>query len=186
MKKLIKLLAILCCAVMMFTVMGGCFNPSNSSSGDGSSSGSSAETPASSDAPASSEEPGPGEEPGKEDKTELYSYRPQITEVMPAVRINTPTDSDNTWATAYNRNDKLQDRIDYVDATITVNNCEEDYKLTDVEAEVKVRGNYTLDYSKKPIRIKFGKKNNMLGLHGGEKIQKLGIARRLERFIHEQ
>ncbi|MBO7736677.1 MAG: CotH kinase family protein, partial [Clostridia bacterium] len=159
MKKLIKLLAILCCAVMMFTVMGGCFNPSNSSSGDGSSSGSSAETPASSDTPASSEEP---EEPEVVDPMDTW-------DTMPVVRISTPTDTRNNWATQYNRNDKLQDRIDYIDGTVTVDSCPEVYKMENVVAEVKVRGNYTLEYAKKPIRIKFDKAQNMLGLHKQEK-----------------
>ena len=87
---------------------------------------------------------------------------------MPAIYINT-TDGSNEWATKYNRNDKLQGKIDYVDATISTDNCEDEYLISDVTAEVKVRGNYTLDYAKKPIRIKFSKKNNLLGLHDGEK-----------------
>ena len=110
----------------------------------------------------------PEPEPTPVDKTELYSYQPTISEVMPSIRINT-ADGKNNWATQYNRNDKLQDRIDYVDATVSVNNCETEYQMSDVAAEVKVRGNYTLEYPKKPIRIKFNKKNNMLGLHEGEK-----------------
>ena len=104
------------------------------------------------------------------DKSELYSYWPQITETMPAIYINT-TDGSNEWATRYNRGDKLAGNIDYVDATISVNECDEDYEMTDVSAEVKVRGNYTLDYIKKPIRIKFSKKANMLGLNEGQKFK---------------
>jgi hypothetical protein len=41
--------------------------------------------------------------------------------------------------------------------------------MSNVTAEVKVRGNATLNYEKKPIRIKFEKKQSLLGLHGGEK-----------------
>ena len=104
------------------------------------------------------------------DKSELYGYWPQITETMPAIYINT-TDGSNLWATQYNRNDKLAGRIDYVDATVSVNECDEDYAMTDVAAEVKVRGNYTLEYAKKPIRIKFSKKANMLGLNEGQKFK---------------
>ena len=37
------------------------------------------------------------------------------------------------------------------------------------EAEVKVRGNWTTDYPKKSLRIKFAKKQNIAGLHSGEK-----------------
>ena len=103
-----------------------------------------------------------------DERAEAYGYLPIIREEMAAIYINTP-DGSNAWATSYNRNDKLAGRIDYVDATVSVNCCEEEYEMTDVEAEVKVRGNYTLDYDKDPIRIKFGKKANMLGLHDGEK-----------------
>ena len=101
-------------------------------------------------------------------KAAAYGYMPIIRNEMAAIYINTP-DGSNSWATSYNRNDKLAGRIDYVDATVSVDNCEEDYEMTDVAAEVKVRGNYTLDYPKDPIRIKFNKKANMLGLHDGEK-----------------
>ena len=97
-----------------------------------------------------------------------YSYMPIISQQMPAIYINTP-DGDNSWVTKYNRNDKVNDRIEYVDATVSTGNCDTEYAITDVAAEVKVRGNYTLEYPKKPIRIKFSKKNNLLGLHDGEK-----------------
>lgn len=41
--------------------------------------------------------------------------------------------------------------------------------LDSAEAEVKVRGNWTTDYEKKPLRIKFAEKQNLLGLnHGNE------------------
>lgn len=103
-----------------------------------------------------------------EEELEAYSYLPQITEVMPTVHINT-ADSSNEFATKYMRQDKLDDLIEYVDATITVADCDEEYLISDAKAEVKVRGNYTLEYSKKPLRIKFAEKQNMVGLHGGEK-----------------
>lgn len=97
-----------------------------------------------------------------------YSYSPIITDVMPVVKINT-ADGKNTFATKYDQEDKLNDLIDYVDATVSTDNCTASEKLTDVEAEVKVRGNYTLNYEKKALRIKFKKKQNMLSLGGGEK-----------------
>ena len=100
---------------------------------------------------------------------EAYGYMPIITEQMPAIYINTP-DGSNEWVTKYNRNDKINGLIDYVDATVSVGNCDEQYVIEDYKAEVKVRGNYTLEYPKKPIRIKFAKsaKTNLLGLHDGE------------------
>ncbi len=36
------------------------------------------------------------------------------------------------------------------------------------EADVKVRGNWTTTYAKKPLRVKFAEKQSLLGLHGGE------------------
>ena len=97
-----------------------------------------------------------------------YSYFPVISEIMPVIHINTE-DGNNNWATMYNRNDKLAGSIEYVNASVSVTDCEEEYILSNVEASVKVRGNYTLEYDKKPLRIKFSKKQNMLGLHDGQK-----------------
>ena len=54
---------------------------------------------------------------------------------------------------------------DYVKATISVNHCEEQYILDNISGKVKVRGNYTSSYDKKPIRIKFDSKQKMLGLN---------------------
>ncbi len=98
---------------------------------------------------------------------DAYGYFPLIDTVMPAIYINT-SDKSNDWATRYTRYSKLMGWIDYTDATISTIRCKEEHSLRDVEAEVKVRGNYTLDYEKKPIRIKFKEKNNLLGLHDGE------------------
>lgn len=97
-----------------------------------------------------------------------YGYFPTITEVLPVIHINTPN-SNRSWATKYDRESKLAGLIDYVDATVSTESCDESHVMTDVDAQVKVRGNYTLEYDKKPIRIKFKKKQNLLGLHDGEK-----------------
>lgn len=106
---------------------------------------------------------------GHKDINEIrYGYYPIISEKMPAIYINTP-DGSNSWATSYVRNDKLAGNIDYVDATVSLSECDADYAFSDVLAEVKVRGNYTLDYEKKPIRIKFSEKRSVLGLHEGQK-----------------
>ena len=59
---------------------------------------------------------------------------------------------------------------DYVTSTVSVSNCE-GYELSDIAAKVKIRGNYTSTYPKKPLRIKFDKKQAMCGLNGGEKIK---------------
>lgn len=61
---------------------------------------------------------------------------------------------------------------DYYNAVIDVVNCDDEFILSK-KGGVKVRGNSTADNqwapTIKPYRIKFNKKQNMLGLHGGKK-----------------
>ena len=59
---------------------------------------------------------------------------------------------------------------DYVKATISVTKAG-DYNLDNVEGKVKVRGNYTSTYPKKPIRIKFSEKQSLVGLNNGAKLK---------------
>lgn len=165
MKKSIKFLALLCCLVFFVGIFGAC-TPEESFGGPGSPSISSGGSGGNEDSSGG----GDGTVEDDPAERETYSYRPQITQEMPAVRINT-LDGSNSFVTDYNRDNKLRDEIDYVDATISVDNCDSEYQLTDLKTEVKVRGNYTLNYEKKPIRIKLDKKNSMLGLHGGEKFK---------------
>ena len=120
--------------------------------------------------PGQTTEPPDSLSPEEEANMERYGYRPVVSNVMPAIYINT-ANGNNDWATKYNKHDKTSGNIDYVDASISVSACEEEYQMTNAEAEVKVRGNATLDYEKKPIRIKFGSKSNLLGLHNGEKFK---------------
>ena len=58
----------------------------------------------------------------------------------------------------------------YVNATVTVEGSN-GYDFSELEAQVKVRGNYSSSYEKKPIRIKFDKKQTMCGLNGEEKFK---------------
>ncbi len=108
----------------------------------------------------------PPAEPDDGAEREKYSYRPQIFNKIPTVSINTSDGSDD-FITKPVRNDKLAGTIDYVTATVSVDGPGE-YDLS-AGAQVKARGNYTLDYEKKPVRIKFDQKQNLLGLNGGQK-----------------
>ena len=58
---------------------------------------------------------------------------------------------------------------DYISSKITVSRCLEEYQLTDIPASIKVRGNGSSEYNKKPFRIKFDTKQGMLGLNDGLK-----------------
>lgn len=81
---------------------------------------------------------------------------------IPRIDVRT-ADGKMDFATVPNRTNKW----DYTDCTVSVSNCDEAYELTRVDAGIKVRGNYTADYEKKPFRIKFDIKQSMLGLNDG-------------------
>lgn len=59
----------------------------------------------------------------------------------------------------------------YEDCTITLRDSEDTILLDGAQAQVKVRGNWTTTYDKKPLRIKFGEKQSMLGLNGGAEMK---------------
>ena len=56
---------------------------------------------------------------------------------------------------------------EYVTSVVDVFNCPEEFAFS-AAAGVRVRGNSTADGNEKPYRIKFDKKQNMLGLHEGK------------------
>lgn len=103
------------------------------------------------------------------DPCERYSYRPVISDEMPAIYINTE-DGSNDFITWPNRQAKLDGLIEYVGATISIKDGDKTV-LDSVTGKVKARGNWTLEYVKKPIRIKFDKKQSVLGLNGGAKFK---------------
>ncbi len=101
--------------------------------------------------------------PDTDKRKEDYSYSPFFCEKVPNIKINTETGLD--FATVPDRLNKW----DYVDCQVSVDNCDADLAMDSIDALVKVRGNYTANYEKKPLRIKFRKKQNMLALNDGNK-----------------
>lgn len=90
----------------------------------------------------------------------------QIFDKVPEIKFTT-TEGLN-WATQPNReSDKPE-----VAGTLTLSNCDTKFALDSVAASMKVRGNYTSNYQKKPFRIKFDAKQSMLGLNKGGKYKK--------------
>lgn len=59
----------------------------------------------------------------------------------------------------------------YEACTITLTDGVSEILLYAVEAEVKVRGNWTTSYDKKPLRIRFSEKQNLLGLNDGAEMK---------------
>lgn len=59
----------------------------------------------------------------------------------------------------------------YINGTISITNCAEEYQLTDYAMEIRGRGNYTWTSSKvqkKSFRLKLSKKQNLLGQGDGK------------------
>lgn len=121
-------------------------------------------TTASTTAPVATDEPHEALSPMMQQYNEQQSIientmtRAAEKQTMPVVHILTY------------ENKRVLSKEEYVTSVIDVFNCGEEYRLT-AEGGVKVRGNSTADGSEKPYRIKFDKKQNMLGLHDGEKFK---------------
>lgn len=102
-----------------------------------------------------------------------YDYKPHLAEELPRVYIQSDNEfyADATNPRNWYDNNNAANNIDwqYHACTVTVNNCDEEYGLSETVGEVKVRGNWTTTYPKKPFRIKFEKKQKMLGLNNGAK-----------------
>lgn len=115
--------------------------------------------------PDSEAEPGtePGTESGTqmgtETETEQGTHPPPQgqTYSLPILRIDTSDGGD------------IVSKDYYKTCTITLENCSDPMKFEDIGASIRVRGNSTAVTEKKPFRIKFDKKRNMLGLNGGSK-----------------
>lgn len=71
-----------------------------------------------------------------------------------------------SWTPGYNPPEPY-----YEECTVTVSDSEGTVLLDGVGANVKVRGNWTTTYEKKPLRIKFDEKQSMLGLNGGAQMK---------------
>ncbi len=59
----------------------------------------------------------------------------------------------------------------YEKCSISITDTDGTVLLSGAESQVKVRGNWTTSYVKKPLRIKFDKKQSLLGLNDGEKFK---------------
>jgi len=100
---------------------------------------------------------------------EKYCFKPTIGTKIPEITIAlTETEGSiprmsNTKIVTGSR----QDKGDYYNCNVTVDNYDgEDLGIVDKACQVKVRGNYTANYRKKPLRLKFEKKLQMPGFEG--------------------
>ncbi len=86
----------------------------------------------------------------------------------PEIHFSTTEGADLAWATQYGKYDEKPK----VGGTISTSNCDVEFQLTDVQATMKVRGNWTSSYTKKPFQINFSEKQNLFGLNGGKTFKK--------------
>ena len=102
----------------------------------------------------------------KEATAKVYDEKHQLIDVkkakihiientgMPNIRIDT-------------NNVPVESKETYVSMTLSTDNCDQAYIKNNVPGEIRCRGNGTMTYDKKPYRIKFTSKTNMLGLNHG-------------------
>lgn len=101
----------------------------------------------------------PDTESDTESNTEQGTESPPAEQAwsLPILRIQT------------NDGHGIYDTESYKGCMITLENCSEPMQFSDISASIRVRGNSTAVPDKKPYRIKFDKKRNMLGLNDGAK-----------------
>ena len=60
---------------------------------------------------------------------------------------------------------EIVDKENYVDMTLSTDNCESKYIVNNLTGGIRFRGNGTMTYPKKAYRVKFTNKANLLGLN---------------------
>lgn len=71
----------------------------------------------------------------------------------------------------YSNTTESSERIK-LNVTVNTADCSSAFIISGVAAELKIRGNYTANYSKKPFQIKFSEKQNLFGLSKGKAFKK--------------
>ncbi|MCQ2584248.1 MAG: CotH kinase family protein [Treponema sp.] len=96
-----------------------------------------------------------------------YSYlKPSIEKLVNNLKETTSYELPIIYVTTFDTEEVLQK--EYYDCYVEMFNCD-GFEFSGKKAGIKVRGNSTSEGSSKPYRIKFDKKQNMLGLHEGKK-----------------
>lgn len=109
------------------------------------------------------------------------NYKPFESKKLPVIKINSlsgssafatdPVDEEVSAAKKTWNGYKGEPAPYNEDCTVTVVDGNKDVSLDSVPAKVKVRGNWTSNYPKKGLRIKFEEKQNVLGLNNQAKFK---------------
>ena len=90
--------------------------------------------------------------PEIEKDTEVVVYTEYATDELPIVNINT-------------NGLPITSKEDYVDMSFSIENCQDEaHNFSELAGGIRLRGNSTMGYSKKPYRIKLDKKVALFGL----------------------
>lgn len=121
-------------------------------------------------------EPEPVSEPEPAaEETAIKLYDGFVSETLPKIYIDTrngilPDDNSLVIQDKGKGTGGTTPVYDFIDCLVTVTDCE-GWEMENVLAQVKVRGNFTSTYPKRPLRIRFAKKQSMLGLADGMKFK---------------
>jgi len=72
----------------------------------------------------------------------------------------------NSWQSWYNAQ-RLREPRSEVPGTVSTSNCDSNFILQNISATIRVRGNYTSMYNKKPFRLTLSTPQNLFGLNHG-------------------
>ena len=82
---------------------------------------------------------------------------PEYTSNMAVIQINTVN------------NTQITSKEDYINCTVSIENCAAEYRMANNPAGIRIRGNSTATAEKKPYRLRFDEKQIMLGLNDNAK-----------------
>ncbi len=105
-------------------------------------------------------------QPDPDDSPVMAQYKEKYEKIQKFINAIEKSKTTPTINITTLDNEQILSKEYYVESVIDVFNCDEQYRLT-AEGGVRVRGNSTAEGDEKPYRIKFEKKQNMLGLHDG-------------------
>ncbi|MBQ3028210.1 MAG: CotH kinase family protein, partial [Lachnospiraceae bacterium] len=112
-----------------------------------------------------------------QNKTDIFSVNPEELTDIPVISIETENGLDfvtkpvathvaesiASWTPDY----EMPPAPYYEACAVSLTDSDQTLLLDNVNAQVKVRGNWTTSYDKKPLRIKFDEPQNLLGLNDG-------------------
>ena len=108
------------------------------------------------------------EKGSKEATAKVYDFDHHLVDVKKA-NINIIENAGLYNIRVNTSNVEIVSKEDYVDMTLSTDNCPTEYIKNDVAGGIRCRGNGTYTYDKKPYRIKFNSKTNLFGLNKGAK-----------------